>query len=100
VRALQALIGAWHEANTEDAENDGSNERRVDDLSRVLLALTDSWRQASISPEESDKRTAAIMALIRGWQSDPNLPPRYAARETRFFKPVGGGLELRVTPDL
>jgi hypothetical protein len=100
VRALRALIGAWHEANVEDAEDDGSNERRVDDLARVLLALTDSWRQASMSPEESDKRTAAIMALIRGWQPDPNLPPRYVARETRFFKPVGGGLALRVTPDL
>lgn len=100
VRALRALIGAWHEANEEDAENEGTSERRVDDLSRVLFALSESWRHANITPAESDTRTQAVMALIQSWQNDPLLPPRYVAREARFFKPIGSGLELRVTPDL
>jgi predicted acylesterase/phospholipase RssA len=101
MRALRALIGAWREANIEDAEDqDISGERRVDDLSRVLFALTNVWRSSGLTPEQSEQRMQELLALMKGWNGSSEYVGR-EVRSARFFKPVAHtGLELRVTPEL
>lgn len=93
LRALRALIGAWREANRDETSSA--------DLSQILLEITNIWRRASTGDEESRARTAQLLQVIERWKATDAGVPRYAGREVRFFKPVGGdGLELRVTPDL
>ncbi len=99
LRALRALIGVWGEANHEENQNNG--EVRAANISRVVLALTDTWRRGTLSAGQSDARTQEIMALLERWQAEAAIQPRYAGREVRFFKPVtNSGIDLRVTPEL
>ena len=89
----------WGEANHEDTQDEG--EVRAANISRVILALTETWRRGTITSAQSDARTAEILALLERWKAEAMTQPRYIGREVRFFKPVtSSGMDLRVTPEL
>ncbi|GAB4159326.1 MAG: hypothetical protein Fur005_14770 [Roseiflexaceae bacterium] len=97
LRALRALVATWREANEE--EDLTGSDRRIDDLSQALLALSQAWQRGDITPEESERRAQAVLALVESWGGSEYIGREGQAR--RFFRPVAAsGVELRVTPDL
>jgi hypothetical protein len=100
LRALRALIEVWREANREDVTASGMGEQRVADLSRVLLALTESWQQPGLDSAESQRRAEQLIATVRDWPAVAQEGPHSHA-PSLFFKPVAdAALDLRVTPRL